>query len=111
LLNFNADSGANPTNIIIFKAVPLAVANVDKPSDLLMVYPNPFKDAATLVFGEAGTHYVELYDMQGKLMNTIKCNSKQCNISRNNMPAGMYFIKVYDGNMKYQSSAKIEVAE
>jgi hypothetical protein len=109
LLNFNADSGAFPENIIFLNPVPGGVPEVAQQKELIIVYPNPFNNVATVMFSSTGKHYVGVYDMNGKLVKQITSSEKQCTITRENMSTGMYFVKVYDSEKRFVATGKIEV--
>ncbi len=59
------------------------------------IYPNPAKEQIQIV-GMNGGESVELMDMSGKLVRTVKLAEDQTEItvSRNDVPSGLYFIKV-----------------
>jgi len=110
LLTFNDTNGANPTSILFLNVVPLSVNEV-KPTekDIILVYPNPFSKVATVLFNEEGTHYVEIDDISGRQLKYITADGKRCEISRDNIAAGLYIVKVYDTNKHLQATTKIEV--
>lgn len=109
LLNFNADSGAFPENLIFLNPVPGGVPEVEQHKEVIIVYPNPFANVATIMFGNPGKHYVEVYDINGKLVKQITGAEKQCTITRENMSTGLYLLKVYDSEKRFVASGKIEV--
>jgi uncharacterized repeat protein (TIGR03803 family) len=113
LLNFNDTNGANPTDVNFLTPAALALGvNELTPAaarDMVIVYPNPFRYVANVVFSNAGKHYVEVDDMNGRMIKYITANDKQCQITRDNMSTGLYIIKVYDSNKQFVSSGKIEV--
>ncbi len=109
LLSFSDTNGANPTSIIIIGGYVSGINNVTQPNEVILVYPNPFKDAATILFSSEGTKYVEMYTLTGEKIKSLSCNSTRCEISRDNLAAGMYLLKIFDANHNYISSSKIVV--
>jgi uncharacterized repeat protein (TIGR03803 family) len=111
--SFKGALGTNPCGMLLTrkKGPPLAVNGPVAKKDVIIVYPNPFKDVATVLFGEDGKHYIEIDDMLGKKLRWLSTTSKQYTIERANMAAGMYMLKFYDANQHYVSSSKIMVQE
>lgn len=109
LLNFNDTIGANPCGIMLVNNGVVWVDNLQAPKDLIIVYPNPVKDIATVLFGEEGKHFIEIDDMQGKKLRWISTADKQYTITRNGLASGMYLLKFYDGSEHYLSTSKIVV--
>ncbi len=107
LLNFSADSGEYPCNLLFVHGATQAVHNVLQPENIILVYPNPFHTAATVVFGENGAHRIDINDMNGKQTGSIETSGKQCEIPRGNLAPGMYFLKIYNGQGIYESTSKI----
>ncbi len=74
------------------------------------VYPNPAKDQATLTYaiGRARTLKIDLYDTQGKLVQTLEQGHQsegfhKLNVNTSSLPAGMYFIRMMsDGLVQNQ---------
>jgi hypothetical protein len=109
LLNFNDTNGANPTGIIIVKNGLDGVNTIKEEKSLIVVYPNPFKDIATIIFGENGKHFVAMYDVNGREVKYLTCTGKQAEITRDNLTTGVYFLKVYNGAGQFIASSKIVV--
>jgi len=74
------------------------------------VYPNPAKDQATLTYaiGRARTLKIDLYDTQGKLVQTLEQGHQsegfhKLDVNTSSLPAGMYFIRMMsDGLVQNQ---------
>jgi len=91
---------ANPvvnTNTTVSPIVggPLSVQNVSS-SFNIACFPNPFTSATSVVFNTDGKHYLEIDDMTGRVIENIECTGKQYELQRNNLAAGVYFIKAYN---------------
>ncbi len=109
LLSFSDTNGANPTSLIILGGYVADVQTVTQPNDLLLVYPNPFKDAATLLFAKAGTHYIEVYSLTGEKIRSFSSNSSHCEILRNDLSSGVYLLKILDSDHHYISTTRIVI--
>ena len=59
----------------------------------IMVYPNPAKDVVN-ISGDYGLTSVQLYDIQGRLLQTSLVNDTQMTLNLAGRASGMYFVKV-----------------
>ena len=68
-------------------------------------YPNPTTDYLTLEVKdfELSTLYFQLYDMNGKLLQSEKITGNQTNIVMSNLLPATYFIKVIQGNKEVKT--------
>ncbi|MEO0896679.1 MAG: T9SS type A sorting domain-containing protein [Bacteroidota bacterium] len=60
----------------------------------IKIYPNPAKDKVLLDAGEVAIEGFEIFDLKGQLINSGKLTGLE--ISVKNVPAGSYFIKLFD---------------
>ena len=62
-----------------------------------LVYPNPFTDFTTIkLIDTFQTQKIELIDIHGRTVRTINnVNSNSVTILRENLPSGIYFIKIH----------------
>jgi hypothetical protein len=66
----------------------------------ITIYPNPVNDFITIQFGNyvVGTGQVEMYDLNGKMVNAIEFNNKdtkrQIKLSVNSLEKGFYILKI-----------------
>ncbi len=102
---------ANPvvkTNTTVSPIVggPLSVQNVSS-SFNIACFPNPFTSATSVVFNTDGKHYIEVDDMTGRVIENIECTGKQYELQRNNLAAGVYFIKAYSDDRSNVAITKI----
>jgi len=65
-----------------------------------IVYPNPFSDYTTIKLSDAvQTRKIDLIDIHGRIVRTIEnVNSNSVRIQRENLPGGIYFIKIHSDN-------------
>ncbi|AEV33972.1 hypothetical protein Oweho_3017 [Owenweeksia hongkongensis DSM 17368] len=61
------------------------------------IYPNPAKESFT-IDGLVGKSVVQLLDVQGKLIKSYTGTERNLEVQRENLPAGMYFVKISDSN-------------
>ncbi|HTL81635.1 MAG TPA: T9SS type A sorting domain-containing protein [Bacteroidia bacterium] len=76
------------------------------------VFPNPFSSAATIQLkNELHSGKLLIYDVYGKEIETEDgVNGSTISISRNNLPAGIYFFRI-DENNKILASGKFTVLD
>lgn len=91
------------------------LCNVTRSSELnktipsILVYPDPFNNTTTITFNENGKHFLELDDLTGRKLQWIGCNGKEYTLNRGNLADGVYFVKLFDGQLKYITTNKIIV--
>ena len=67
----------------------------------LSIYPNPAVSETFVTIENAGLNEVAVYDMQGRLVNTINCIAnagEQVRISTEALTSGVYFVRVSNDN-------------
>jgi hypothetical protein len=72
---------------------------------LVSAYPNPTKDYLTLEVKEfeiSNLHF-QLYDMNGKLLQSKKITGNQTSIVMSNLAPATYFVKVIQGNIEVKT--------
>ncbi|MFN8116211.1 MAG: T9SS type A sorting domain-containing protein [Bacteroidia bacterium] len=63
------------------------------------VYPNPSENDMTVVFENSNTtHKIELLDVTGKIISSETTYETSIKIKKNNLSAGLYFLKVTNKN-------------
>ena len=68
------------------------------------IYPNPTSNgifAIELKNNSDATATIEVYDLTGKLIQSMKTQNTRVEISTENMPAGFYFVKTTQGSLIY----------
>ena len=98
----NSCGSGNPASLIISNSScsTVGIAANDINTDI-KIYPNPFKENATLRLGKdvslSGAGIV-IYDVLGKTVRVIaNIHSYEIKIERNNLPEGLYFYKFTNG--------------
>jgi hypothetical protein len=70
---------------------------VESQDNTLSVYPNPAVNETFVTIENAGMNTVSLYDMQGRLVNTMSVDamsSEQVRLSTEMLNSGVYFVTV-----------------
>lgn len=72
---------------------------VKSPSLIIDIYPNPVEENITVSSNELISSY-EITDSQGKIIDELSLNtpSSEVNVNVNNLPKGIYFIRVTTGS-------------
>lgn len=69
----------------------------------MAVYPNPFSDNAKVSFSHELTNAnIKIYDLLGKEIRSEAFSGSEFNIEKTGMTAGVYLVKVTDGNQHSQ---------
>lgn len=58
------------------------------------IYPNPAKDVVT-VAGSAELKSIQLYDVQGRLLQSVAASGLQSSVNVSSLPKGVYFVKAF----------------
>ena len=108
--DFNAPIVTNTTLNTIANTTGIPYVKNEYSSNL---FPNPIYDVAVLEINGnnlGSTLTVQLYDATGRKMNAAvsKITGNRFSIHRNDLPTGLYFYNVTDGNVMI-SSGKITV--
>lgn len=77
--------------------IPIGIDDIKNPEHMVSIFPNPFSESTTLEIQglEASQVYIEIYDMEGRLVQQDVANSKYIiQIHRKGMADGMYTYKV-----------------
>lgn len=65
---------------------------------LFNVYPNPATLSFTIQLGQNQAFTAQLYNTTGQLMDSFGSSGANLEIPRNNLPPGLYFVRVTAGN-------------
>lgn len=61
------------------------------------IYPNPANESFT-VDGLVGKSQIQILDVQGKLLKSYSTTDSKLVVERENLPSGVYFVKISDAN-------------
>lgn len=86
------------TNVQMTCDVPGFVGIKEMSHDIISsVYPNPSDNDMTIAFANTNTsHHIELFDITGKSISSDVTEQPTFIIKKNNISAGLYFLKVTD---------------
>lgn len=90
--------------------VQTAINNVSEYPELqVTVYPNPFEEATTLHLKGVPeqTKEFRLVDLTGRVIQRVNFNDNQLELSRNNLPTGIYFYSILMNNQILDSGKLI----
>ena len=87
--DYNAPVQTNNANTV-FGALAMGVSELDNSVGL---YPNPSKDVVMIKANSIITS-IELYDVQGRLLQVNTGNNTEVKLDISTQPAGLYFVKV-----------------
>ncbi len=86
------------TAIEVFKVCkthPTGTTTVIKSTSDVVLYPNPATDEVNVVFdANADVKNIAIYNIIGKMMSVYKVNGNSANMSLDNMPGGIYFVRL-----------------
>lgn len=110
------ENGANNSSSVAYKVISKGAQVPVGEASNLTIYPNPAKDVKEVAIFAAngeftGTYAVSMYDITGKLVNTVsmKLNAvNKFNYSLGNIAAGNYLIKILKPDMKKPYLLKLE---
>jgi len=69
-----------------------------KSADNVVLYPNPVRDDLNVVFtGMNEVKSLGIYNLIGKQVSAYKVNGTSASVSMDNMPAGIYMLRLMDG--------------
>jgi len=94
-----ADTFGYSKNVVfnISKLVSTAgVPNVISPSDIVL-YPNPAGNELNVVYdASADIKNIVVYNIIGKVLTVYKVSGLSANLNLENMPSGIYFVRLYN---------------
>ena len=98
-LSFTAGSDADfSDNLMCVQYTVTEVAGLDGVGmDFINVYPNPAADIVNFSVGNNVVSHIDVYDMSGRLVNSIVVSATVETISTENMESGMYYYQMMNG--------------
>ena len=97
--------GSTTKTIADYIVVKKGVGMEENRADNFLIYPNPFKEQANILFADAGAYNVLVFDMQGKQISAYNYNAaagEVCQLSFD-APQGMYYVVVMQNDKCVQS--------
>ncbi|WP_298536317.1 LamG-like jellyroll fold domain-containing protein [uncultured Algibacter sp.] len=73
---------------------PLNIEDDSFVENTIKFYPNPVIDTLIINFNKLGSFNVSLYDVSGKILNSINNSSNKAQIQMSNQAPGLYFVAV-----------------
>lgn len=77
-----------------------------------IIFPNPCRELATVEFNDADSvHQVTVTDLLGNTMRIYKdCHTKTITLSTDELPAGIYFVRIETGN-RWLSTLRLVISD
>lgn len=83
----------------IVTKMPTSIPSMSSQEDKVMLYPNPANNDLNLVFdANADVKNIAVYNVIGKIMNVYKVTGNSANLNIENIPSGIYFVKLYNAS-------------
>jgi hypothetical protein len=65
------------------------------------IYPNPNDGHFTVkIAGDIQPYTMEIFNVSGSMLGQVECNAEAVNISRSDLPSGIYYLKLSMGSNK-----------
>jgi len=94
----DAASSFNKNTTFIISHPATGVTTVTRGDNDVILYPNPAVNDLNVVFNEtAGIRTISIYDIIGKAVNSYKVAGNSAHLSVDNLPSGVYFIRLLNG--------------
>ncbi len=91
----NTTTLADTTQVYAVTFMPTAVPSVSKAIDEISLYPNPTNNDINVVYNaNADVKTIAVYNIIGKVMAVYKVSGNSANLSLENVPAGIYFVRL-----------------
>ena len=92
---------------VVTANAPNGVTNISRSNEELSLYPNPATTEINLVYGgSADVKTVSIYNIIGKLMSVYRISGNSANMSLENMPGGIYFVRLADAQGQIVATRK-----
>jgi hypothetical protein len=76
----------------------LGISTLNEDNNTIKIFPNPTGSLINLSGGSLTINYIELYDIQGRLLETEKVNKTDLQLDLSKYQIGTYFIKIKTDN-------------
>lgn len=72
-------------------------ATITRRDENVVIYPNPVREQLNVVFtGVPGVRSIAIYNLIGRAMNVYRVNGNSAGMNVENLPSGIYFIRLLD---------------
>jgi hypothetical protein len=89
--------------------VAASVPEVGNGQRTVTIYPNPANDGVTIKLGDNNIDYrIELINVFGQVVISTNATGKECRFSVNDLPSGLYEVRVSDGSEAYNQKLIVE---
>ena len=112
--DFNSPIKTNTTvHTVCDNCLPIIVSvdNIEDQAYQVKAIPNPFTTSTTITLTgyEANTAplTLQVYDAMGRMIQTLESNTAQFVLERKDLPSGLYFFRITDGNTRLKSGRLI----
>ena len=103
-----APDGTHGTPCQINSVALLGFENFNKVS--FSISPNPLTTSTTIrVSNSNNSHQLRIYDILGKLVKTLRINSNEFMLQKENLDTGVYMLNIYSEDGSFQDSKKLIV--
>ena len=97
----DAASTYNKNITFVFNRLTTGVTNVNKVSDEISIYPNPAINDLNVVYDASlDIKTIAVYNIIGKVMSVYKVPGTSANLNLENVPSGIYFLRLYNADGK-----------
>ncbi len=87
--------------------IPTSVPSVPTGVSEVVLYPNPAHDELNVVFdANSDVKNIAIYNIIGKVMAVYKVSGSSANLNMENIPSGIYFVRLYNSNGNILSTKK-----
>lgn len=107
-VNLREDGGLYEKDIVfIIGKWATNVKGVSSSSDDVVLYPNPARNELNVTYNaKAGVKTIAVYNLIGKQMAAYKVGATSAKLNIDNIPSGIYFVRLMDGNGKVIATRK-----
>lgn len=96
-----AAGGTSRTLTFMATKTPLGITTTVRTEDNIKVYPNPARESVNVTFdGNDNVKTVGVYNLLGQPISVYHVVGSSANIPLNEVPSGVYFLRMYDGQGK-----------
>ena len=101
-MTVNMKSGANATGITCISILLLDVVGIENPkvASPVFIFPNPVKTNLTVTGAEKGVK-INLFDLNGKLLQSAIAQDSSTDINVSSLPPGLYLLQVGERVLKF----------